>query len=518
MTTTVYPSGQEAKKGIPEKPAGSPEDRVVRYEPGGPAIAAFHADTSFLRGIMGPIGSGKSTACVMEILSRAQEQRKSPNGQRKTRWAIIRNSYPELKTTTLKTWAQWCPSHYGRLTMDSPIRHYVNSSELEMEILFLALDRPEDVKKLLSLELTGAWINEAREIPKAIVDGLTGRVGRYPSVNDGGCTWSGIIMDTNPPDDQSWWYALSEGKTPEDWRFFKQPGGRSPHAENLHNLIPNYYKRICAGKDPEWIQVYVDGEYGYLVEGKPVYASAFRDSTHVPVEEIEAVEGCPLLLAVDFGLTPAAVIGQKLPNGRWLLIDELITDNCGIIRFAELLTKFIAERYPDFTVDGCWCDPAGTQKSQIDERSALEIMNLYTPWKWKTAPTNLLGIRIEAVIGALNRLVDGFPGLCCSRRAKTIRKGFSSGYHYKLIQSGDGTQTHSEPNKNKYSHPHDAVQYLLTGGGEHNVVMGRANRDKRRLPPKTAEGADYNPLDGIADSNKHKLSTPPWRKKLFHEK
>src|SRR3954470_9312480 len=112
--------------------------QVVKYEPGGPTVKRFHNSSAFVRGLRGPIGSSKSTACVMEILSRAMEQKPSPNGQRKSRWAVIRNSYPELKTTTLKTWNQWVPAHYGKLTMDSPIRHYVSTPELEIEILFIA--------------------------------------------------------------------------------------------------------------------------------------------------------------------------------------------------------------------------------------------------------------------------------------------------------------------------------------------------------------------------------------------
>lgn len=488
------------------------KQHIVRYEPGGPTIARFHHSSAFVRGIRGPIGSSKSTACVMEILTRSMEQAPSPNGQRKTRWAVIRNSYPELKTTTLKTWNQWCPAAYGRLTMDSPIRHFVNTPEMEMEVLFLALDRAEDVSKLLSLELTGAWVNEAREIPKAIIDGLTGRVGRYPSMNDGGCTWSGIFMDTNPPDDQSWWYHLAEEELPEDWEFFSQPSGMSPEAENRKNLHPRYYERLIPGKDPEWVNVYVHGKYGYLIEGKPVYGTAFRDGMHVPEKDVEPVEGLPLLLGADFGLTPAAIIGQKLPNGRWLIIDELITDDCGVTRFAELLTKFIGERYPGFAIGGCWCDPAGSKRSEIDERTAQEIMNLNTPWRWRLAPDNGLGARIEAVRGTLNRLVDGEPGLACSRRAKVLRKGFSSGYHYKLVQSGDGTQTHSEPNKNKYSHPHDALQYLLMGGGEFNVVLGRKAQQKRRETARQCTGVDHNPLKGINQEKREK--EPPWKKRL----
>lgn len=487
----------------------------VSYQPAGPTIAEFHKSEAFVRGIMGPIGSSKSTACVMEILSRAMEQKPSSNGQRRTRWAVIRNSYPELKTTTLKTWNQWVPSHYGKLTMDSPIRHYVSTPELEIEILFIALDRDEDVKKLLSLELTGAWINEAREIPKSIVDGLTGRVGRFPPQNDGGCTWSGIIMDTNPPDDQSWWYALAEGEAgpPEGWEFFRQPGGRTAEAENRENLPPRYYERLIPGKSAEWIQVYVDGDYGYLIEGRPVFPM-FRDRTHVPDNVIEPYTALPVLIGVDFGLTPAAIMGQKTVSGRWLIFDELITEDCGIIRFAELLVKHMAQNWPDLHVDIGFCDPAGTQKSQIDERTALDIMNLFTPWKWRVAPSNSLSTRLEVVRSALNRLVDGEPGYCVSKRCKVLRKGFSSGYHYKLIQAGDGTQSHSEPNKNRYSHPHDANQYLLLGGGEHSVMMGR---DKQKKGPNSriATGADYNPLDGIGESNKKREPIPPWRKKLF---
>lgn len=447
---------------------------------------------------MGPIGSSKSTACVMEILRKSQGQARSHDGLRRSRWAIIRNSYPELKTTTLKTWSDWCPPQYGRLTMDSPIRHMVATEELDMEILFLALDRPEDVRKLLSLELTGAWVNEAKNVPKAIIDTLTGRVGRYPAVKDGGCTWSGIIMDTNPPDDQSWWYQLAEGETPEGWEFFQQPSGESPEAENLQNLPPGYYQRIKAGKDPDWIKVFVHGTYGFVVEGKPVYPM-FRDRTHTAPEPIVPIPGVPLLVGVDFGLTPAAVIGQKTAAGKWLILDEYVTDNCGVIRFAEGLGNYLATKYPDHKVDAGWGDPAGNQRSSTDERTAIEIMNahslkLYKKKIWRAAPSNDVTMRLEVVISALNRLIDGDPGLMISPNAGFVRKGFAGGYHYRFIQSGTGTQVHETPAKNAYSHPHDALQYLLLGGGEHNVVMHKVRKKGSRPERPVAEGVDYDPF------------------------
>lgn len=471
----------------------------VIYRPPGPVANAFMSGNDFVRGIMGPLGSGKSTACVMEILRRANEQKPSPDGMRYSRWAIIRNTYPELKTTTLKTWSIWCPTHLGRLTMDSPIIHRMKTAPyqgegyvipgIDIEVIFLALDRDEDVKKLLSLELTGAWINEAREVPKPILDALTGRVGRFPSMKDGGCTWSGIIMDTNPPDDQSWWYEASEVTTPEGWKFFKQPGGLSPEAENIQNLHPDYYKRMVAGKDPDWVKVYVNAEYGFVTEGKPVYPM-YRDSFHASSEALEPIPNLPLLLGVDFGLTPAAVIAQKTVDGRWLLLDEFVSDDSGIPRFGENLSHHLALHFPNFDVGGAWGDPAGTHRND-EERTALDILKAHTKIDWKPAPCdNTLTPRLEVVKAALNRVVDGKPGVLVSPKCQMIRKGFAGGYHYKFIATSNGTRVEEKPRKNAYSHPHDALQYLFLGGGEYSVILQKKKRQKHHKN-RIAPGTNY---------------------------
>ena len=75
----------------------------ITYDPAGPVVEAYHASDSFVRGLMGPVGSSKSSASCVEIFRRACEQKPS-NGVRRSRWAIIRNTYPELKSTTIKTW------------------------------------------------------------------------------------------------------------------------------------------------------------------------------------------------------------------------------------------------------------------------------------------------------------------------------------------------------------------------------------------------------------------------------
>ena len=67
----------------------------------------FHLDNSRVRLLVGPVGCGKSVANCLEIFKRSAEQEAGEDGIKRSRWAIIRNTYPELKATTIKTWQQW---------------------------------------------------------------------------------------------------------------------------------------------------------------------------------------------------------------------------------------------------------------------------------------------------------------------------------------------------------------------------------------------------------------------------
>ena len=86
------------------------------------------------------------------------------------------------------------------------------------EVLFRALDDPKDIAKVLSLEVTCAWLNECREIPKEIVEHLSKRCGRYPSAKmrppeippEQWPTYKGMFGDTNAPEFDSYWYNVFE--------------------------------------------------------------------------------------------------------------------------------------------------------------------------------------------------------------------------------------------------------------------------------------------------------------------
>ena len=474
---------------LPAEPAESRRDIVYDYSDA-PTIERFSECRKFIRALMGPFGSGKSSGCVIELVQWAARQRAwsraSSAGRiemvRSSRFAVVRNTYRQLADTSIKTFLEWLPdgvfgryvknehTYYLRMPLD-------DGTIVESEILFRALDRPEHVSNLLSLELTGAWLNEARELPYAIVEAVQGRVDRYPKRDKGGSVDPGIILDTNPPDDDSWFYTLFEQLRPDNAEIFKQPGGRDSKAENRRNLSPTYYENLAMGKGADFIRVYVDGLYGFVKTGRPVYGDDYNDGLHC--QEVEPVAGRIIELGWDFGLTPACIFTQRLPDGRWLVFDELCGEYIGLSTFADIVLKMLEERYPGFT-HVSFGDPSGNassaQSEDKAERTCFDILQGkgFVIENGMQNPT----IRIESVRYPLTHMADAAPQFVLHPRCQMVRKGFAGKYAFKRVQvTGSAERYHNEPDKNEYSHPHDALQYVATKVFA-NVVRGRMSDEE----------------------------------------
>jgi len=496
----------------------------LNYDVPGAELGSFMRSDAFVRGIRGPYGSGKSVAAAIELFRRALGQKPGPDGIRRTRMSVVRQTGPELRTTTIKTWLDWFPEHeYGRFSWSPPFTHNIKIGDIECEVIFLALDREEDVKKLLSLELTMVWINEAREIVKPVIDACTARVGRYPSKRDGGATFYGIIMDTNSMEPEHWWPIMSgeapmpeemdeeEALTllkPDNWKFFTQPPAvlevRDEHrkltgyeinqdAENLGNLIDGYYENQMRGKGRDYIECYLMNRLRIVKAGKVVYPT-YNDHTHCAGEPLTPFAGQPILIGLDFGLTPAAVFTQRV-NGRWLVLRELCAKDMGAARFAEQL-KFVMARHFggfEFTI---WGDPAGDQRAQTDETTPFEILrsNGVTA---HPASSNDWVQRSESVAAGLDRMIDGGPGFLLDPGCSVIRAGFQHGYHYPKINASGGQRVSDRPAKNRYSHPHDALQYVMMSAGEGAALTRRA---KRHAPAVSRARTRWNVLDRAKSS------------------
>lgn len=451
-----------------------------------PTGVKFMQSNAKMRTLMGPVGSAKSTTCWFEIIRRASMQAPNQQGIRKTRWAVVRQTARQLSDTTIKTALDWTPPGVCGQFMKTTKTYFFKVGDVEAEIMFRALDDADDVANLNSLELTGAWFNECRDIHPDIVDAMSKRIGRYPSAKDGGPTWHGMWGDTNPPTMESWWYYQMEHLDPSDgvspnnngWDVFKQPSGRSPFAENVENLPEGYYD--TQGRSEEYIRVYIDGEYGLSSAGMPVY-KYFRTDYHMAHKPLNPIiNGIrPVVVGMDLGLTPAAVIGQEDPRGRALILDEAASFDMGVQRFVRTVLKpKLFERFAGVPVLVV-CDPAGVQRAQTDERSAVDIIRA-EGLNVIPASTNAISARINAVDAYLMRQVDGDPGFLVDPRCTHLKSAMMGGYRYK--PKGD-----SVIDKNQHSHIAEALQYLClhlqSSGG-----MGAMMRQRREIKPARAVG------------------------------
>lgn len=450
-----------------------------------PTGRTFMLDDAKMRVLMGPVGSGKSVTCCFEIIHRASMQAPNKDGIRKTRWAVVRETARQLMDTTIKTWLDWFPDGVCGEYRRTIKTYYYKQGDVEAEVMFRALDDADDVANLNSLELTGAWFNECRDIHPDIVDAMSKRVGRYPSKKDGGPTWHGMWGDTNPPTMETWWYYQMEHLNPKDgvsafdngWSVYKQPSGRSPFAENIENLPDGYYD--TQGRSDEYIRTFIDGDYGLSSAGMPIY-KYFRPDYHMAKGQLRpVVNGIrPIIVGMDLGLTPAAVIGQQDARGRALVYAECVSFDMGVQRFVRSVLKpLLNERFagaPILVVT----DPAGIQRAQTDERSAVDIIKA-EGLRVIPARTNNVSARISAVDDFLMRQVDGDSAFLVDPRCTHLKAAMMGGYRYKM--TGDQVI-----DKNEHSHVAEALQYLMLHIGNAGGAM--LSNQKREIRLVSAQG------------------------------
>jgi hypothetical protein len=476
---------------------------ILDYKPPGPIARDFMLCDEFVRGLRGPIGSGKTGTCIMEIFRRMLMQDKDPTDyRRKSRWAIVRNTNPQLRTTTIKTYQDWLkPEVVGEVKMaPPPFHHLITIGDLEAEVLFIALDTPDDVRKLLSLELTGGFVNEAREVPKSIIDAITSRLRRYPAIKDGGATWSGLIMDTNPPPEDHWWPIMAgevpppEGMPsdeirmlikPPNWRFFNQPAamhevknerGEIDHydlnldAENFKNLDARYYLELITGKTKTWIDVYVLNRLGAVDDGRAVHPN-FSRTAHVARQPLAPVPNLPIWCGADFGLTPAAVLAQRVRD-RWVILKEIVLENAAADKLGTLINRTMAEDFPDYKIRTLWGDPAGDHRVQTDETTPFQILRT-KGIPARPCDTNDVELRRLALAGPLGRMSDGGAAITIDPSCTVLIRGLEGGFCYRRVRTAHGESFADEPDKSRYSHVVEALEYLLLGCGEAREAIGR---------------------------------------------
>jgi hypothetical protein len=435
----------------------------VFYSPS-PSVVPFLTADKFANFVVGPVGSTKTTAAIMKIAMEAKRIAPCRDGIRRSRVAVIRNTRQMLFDTTIPDFLKWFPDGQAGTFMKTDGKFLLRFDDVEAEILFRGLDDANDVRRLLSLQLTFGVMDEFREISPDIFNALTGRLGRYPDKTMNGvgpCDDSGkqihkVWGATNPPDADTFWEEQLSNP-PANMHVTIQPSGLSDEADWVQYLPTGYYENLCEGKTEDWIDVYVHGRFGRSLSGRPVYEKTFVDDFHVARESLIPLMSpdYPITIGVDFGRTPAAVFKQRDPRGRVLTYSELTSTNMGIETFIKtVLMPHIANKYPGFNFI-CAPDPAGFMKQQLNEMTLVDALR-QAGFKCVKPPTNKPELRIQAVERLLSQQIEGKAMYLIDPSCTMLIRGFRSGYRYKVKKNGE---IEDSPEKNEFSHCHDANQY-----------------------------------------------------------
>lgn len=486
-----------------------------KYE-ASPTGARFHMDQSRFRAIMGPVGSGKTSISVVELIMWGVQQKEARDRVRRTKFAVVRATYPELEATTIETFKNWL-GPLLRIKRTTPIRGYVqfpleDGTRVEIELVFLALDREDDIsRKLKSLELTGAFINEASEVSETVFTDLKERIGRYPDPNTGtGATRVGMILDTNPPNDRHWFFRTFETERPLGHVLYKQPpavipddtspikdtSGQgwapNPDAENIMHLEEGfgYYMNAIPGQSNSHVRNRYAAEYGSVHTSGAVYAN-YSASDHKTAQAVPVSYGQHVYLGFDWGLHPAMVACQLGPTGTLQVLAELAPKDVDFLTFLDkMVVPTLRARFGSCRILAVG-DPAGSQRSdlaKIDRFKEVRKRGIAI----KPARTNDPTVRKEALDYWLNMrngfLIDG--SMC-----PVLAEALSGGYQFTKPKD-DGLSERFK--KNYYSHIMDALQYVamelkfgFLAGGSDALGIPRGAHHPHQQRPMRVNGAGF---------------------------
>lgn len=500
--------------------------------------------------IRGPIGDGKSVLMCFYIVKKSHTQIAldvTENGvKRKIRWSkwlIARHTFKALEETTIETWNQWFgdrtrwkknPGLVGRYEEDLP-----DGTLCRIDFVCHALDSPRILNDLQSLELSGAWINEATQTTLKIVGRIYSRLKRFnpiPGLKDSPRPFH-VIMDTNSPSETNWWYRMEVVKQPEGWMFFVCPPavlqekdgatgkvryvpndvehaakhGCRP-AENVKEIDGGYHRGLSywmdmiSSLDDDDVRMLLMNKFGLTVAGMGVFAQSWDNTRNrFDPEDAPYEKGMMLLMGMDLGRTPACAIGQMGLDGVLRIKREVTTwnqrlsgGNGGLDRMD--VGQFWEDRLRPVLVNEfnypqcrhiCFCDPAGKNFNEVVSISAIDRlrslgMNAIPCDKVRAFASdakditegNNVEIRVACVDELLRR---GKLKVSNSDECKMIRDGFNGKYCYRKMRSTlDGDERYDDkPDKDSpYSHIMDAVQYLCLGATKGAEDYTRPNADR----------------------------------------
>lgn len=410
--------------------------------------------------------------------------------------AMIRDTYENLRDTTLKEFFAWFPEGVACTYNRSSKTIRWRLSQLEGEIMCLGMDEPKDAQKLQSRALSyflmdePAPAHESGGIDEEVFDMALSRL-RFP-----GMRWYAAKLATNNPDETHWTYRrfkdpgdpgtpTSEEIADEQERGFRLHQTVRP--ENTEHLPPGYYARLRQAyrHRPDLVRRFVDGDFGFQAIGRAV-TPEWNDDLHL-AQALEPI-GRELILLWDFGVTGSCcTITQTTPLGHWNTLESHVSDPDGMGTFElirDVVKPRLAERFHGLPLRHIG-DPQGAQREQSSSQmSAVRVIREELGGPFRAGPVKLEE-RIPPLRSVLSRTIGGIGLVRVDARfAKPVWHALRGGYHYAVSRAGVISPA---PVKDIHSHPANTMEYGAA------VLFPTGRMMKRRPYPRQPRSARYRP-------------------------
>jgi hypothetical protein len=441
-----------------------------------PTHNRIHFDKRQVIALVGPWGSGKSTVCAVELAVHCSKY--------KCDGLVVRDTYPALIDSCCAKWEELFEG-LGEMNWGPPPTWYWTNELRDRKVLFRSAQDAEDIQKFGSVEVGAAWLEEVTPgllpggqlnigMAPEVLGGVFGRMRKWhthdntpdcSTVPGEACDHRKLLISALPPPSTKHWFhslfydkrALNRGLSDEQSNLFVSRSGlyRLTPEENSKNLPPDYYTLQAAFLTSEdQVQRFLRGEVGSGYGKAAIYGDQWNDALHIN-DKIVPSTG-PMVIGVDGGMDASAVFLQIQPSGRCYILGELPTQGLGLEDFAYAALQYGGLNFGQRSYQ-VWCDPSIFSRGP-DGRSAathLQAGGLIA----RPGPQDPK-IRIGAVRTWLSRFGSLGPIVQVHPRCEMIIEGFRGSYHWKIA---GGVPLIGKPDKNEFSHPHDALQYPLAG-------------------------------------------------------
>ena len=299
-------------------------------------------------------------------------------------------------------------------------------------------------------------------------------------------------------------------KKPKNWRFLKQPAAvleikdkntgvhlgyeLNPVAENLQWMGDDAYLGNIGGKPRDQI----DRDFRNITRpsrsGTPRYPMFDRE-VHVAKKPLSANDGLPIILGMDFGLTPGVVFEQVI-DGRWYTLAEHVAENEGAEELALSILKVLGQKFPFYRDAGllAWGDPQGgwrgTQTSSKKSTSFSILQAKGIPVRHPAKKDNP-ELRMNTGRRLLREGFNNGPKVLIDPGCVRLIEALDGGARMVHRSSADGVSVQEQLVKNEHSHICEGWEYSKWGGGEaRDMVRGPAETRHHGKVTQTAGRSD----------------------------